>query len=292
MRKSAFLRLNSLHANLDTYNQPKVEERGSFAWPCQRFHTKQDILTRTMSNQSSLKLLCVTAHPDDECFAFGGALMLAAEAGVETSVICFTDGQAATNRGAAASGADLGRMRREEFAASCKILDVTHHELLDYQDAQLEFADFSATAAILVKRIRDWKPQVVLTFGLDGAMNTHADHTMVSAFTSAAFHWAASPKRFPELGPIHVAQRLFYNTTNFFLPGRPAPLPAPWTVTLDVSRVVERKFAAFAAHTSQLPIMDKFRSSFEKRAAQEFYTLAATPEPQAAIHQAGLFAGL
>src|ERR1700679_471216 len=106
-----------------------------------------------MSEKSPLKLLCVTAHPDDECFAFGGALMLAAEAGVETSVICFTDGQAATNRGDSRSPEDLGRMRREEFAASCEILDVTHHELLDYQDAQLEFENFSDTAAMLVKRI-------------------------------------------------------------------------------------------------------------------------------------------
>jgi LmbE family N-acetylglucosaminyl deacetylase len=245
-----------------------------------------------MSEQARLKLLCVTAHPDDECFAFGGALMLAAEAGVETSVICFTDGQAATNRGDAASAAELGRMRREEFAASCKILDVAHHELLDFKDAQLEFADFSKTAALLVKRIRTWKPDVVLTFGPDGAMNTHADHTMVSAFTSAAFHWAASPKRFPELGPIHIAKRLYYNTTNFFFSGRPSPLPSPWTVTLDVHRVEHRKFEAFRAHTSQLPLMDKFKSEFEKRAGEEYYTLAATPEPQAAMQQTGLFAGM
>src|ERR1700735_2158632 len=107
-----------------------------------------------MTDKRNLKLLCVPAHPDDECFGFGGALMLAAKAGIETSVICFTDGQAATNRGDAATPEQLGQMRRKEFAASCKIMDVTHHELLDYQDAQLEFANFSETAAKLVKRIR------------------------------------------------------------------------------------------------------------------------------------------
>jgi len=245
-----------------------------------------------MSAQSPLKLLCVTAHPDDECFGFGGALMLAAERGVETSVICFTDGQAATNRGSAASGAELGKMRRHEFGASCKILDVTHHELLDYQDAQLEFANFSDTAAKLVERIRRYCPDVVLTFGMDGAMNTHADHTMVSAFTTAAFHWAASPKRFPALGPVHTARRLYYNTTNFFFPGRPAPLPTPWTVTLDVSRVQHRKFEAFRAHTSQLPLMEKFQSFFETRAGIEVYALAATPTPQPAEQTTDLFAGL
>jgi LmbE family N-acetylglucosaminyl deacetylase len=245
-----------------------------------------------MNDTAPLKLLCVTAHPDDECFAFGGALMLAAEAGVETTVLCFTDGQAATNRGTSASPADLGRMRRDEFAASCDILGVAHHELLGYQDGQLEFADFSTTTAKLVERIRREKYDVVLTFGHDGAMNTHADHTMVSAFTTAAFHWAASPKRFPDLGPIHVAQRLYYNTTTFFFPGRPSPLPAPWTVTLDVTSVQARKFDAFRAHTSQLPLMEKFQSFFEKRAGEEVYTLAATPEPRPATHATDLFAGL
>ena len=55
-----------------------------------------------------LKLMCVTAHPDDECYAFGGALALAADRGVETYVVCLTDGQAATNRGDAADGEALG----------------------------------------------------------------------------------------------------------------------------------------------------------------------------------------
>jgi LmbE family N-acetylglucosaminyl deacetylase len=190
------------------------------------------------------------------------------------------------------SAEHLGEMRRAEFLASCKVLDVSHTELLDYQDAQLEFASFSEAAALLVKRIRTFKPDVVLTFGGDGAMNTHADHTMVSSFTTAAFHWAASPKRFPDLGPTHTARRLFYNTTNFFFPGRQAPLPGPWTVTLDVTRVQHRKFEAFRAHTSQLPLMEKFQSFFEKRVGQEFYTLVATPEAQPAVQQIDLFAGL
>ena len=239
-----------------------------------------------------LRLLCVVAHPDDECFGFGGALALAADAGVETYVVCLTDGQAASNRGSATSGADLGRMRREEFAASCKVLGVTRYELLDYQDGQLEFADFSATAARLVERIRSFRPDVVLTFGGDGGMNTHADHTMVSSFTTAAFHWAASPKRFLELGAVHAGRRLYYLTTDFFFPDRHAPLPAPWTVTLDIRAVQKRKFEAFRAHTSQLPLMEKFQSFFEKHGCVEHYTLIAAPEPMAAVQTTGLSAGL
>ena len=73
---------------------------------------------------------------------------------------------------------------------------------------------------------------------------------------------------------------------------RSSPLPAPWTVTLDVNRVQQRKFEAFRAHTSQLPLMERFQSYFEKRAGTEFYTLAATPHPQPAVQSTDLFAGL
>ena len=46
---------------------------------------------------------------------FGGTLMLAAERGIESTVVCFTDGQAATNRGDATSPEHLGEMRRAEL---------------------------------------------------------------------------------------------------------------------------------------------------------------------------------
>src|SRR4051812_45011184 len=104
--------------------------------------------------------MCVVAHPDDECYGFGGALALAAEAGHEVYVICFTAGQAATNRGDAKSTEELATMRAEEFVASCKLLGVSKQEVLDYQDGKLEFADFSQAAELLVKRIREWRPQV------------------------------------------------------------------------------------------------------------------------------------
>jgi LmbE family N-acetylglucosaminyl deacetylase len=239
-----------------------------------------------------LKLLCVVAHPDDECFAFGGALALAAARGVEVSVICLTDGQAASNRGDAASGEELGRIRREEFAESCEVLGVTHYELLDYQDAQLEFADFSRVACRLVDRIRNFQPNVVLTFGMDGALNTHPDHTMVSAFTQAAFHWAASAKRFPDLGPVHRADRLFVLSTTFFLPDRPAPLPIPHTLSLDISSVMAIKQEAFRRHTSQAPLMERTKDLFERFGQTEYYTLVAAHQPQSAGSTQDMFEDL
>lgn len=239
-----------------------------------------------------LKLMCVVAHPDDECFAFGGALGLAADRGIESYVICLTDGQAATYRGDAVSGDELGKMRRREFAASCQVLGVTRHELLDYHDAKLEFVDFSKTAGRLVERMRQFKPDVVITFGGDGGLNTHPDHMMVSMLTTAAFHWSGQPKRYKELGAVYGPQRLFYVTTNFFIPGRQEPKPMPWTVTLDIRSVQARKAEAFRQHASQTPLIEQTKALFEKFGVEEFYALAAAKDPQPASQGTDLFDGL
>jgi LmbE family N-acetylglucosaminyl deacetylase len=240
-----------------------------------------------------LKLMCIVAHPDDECFGFGGALALAADRGIETYVICLTDGQAATNRGEAVSGEELGRIRREEFAASCKVLGVSSHELMDFHDARLEFIDFTKTAGLLVERMRRFKPNVVLTFGTDGGLNTHPDHMMVSMLTTAAFHWSGQAQRYTELGAVHRAERLFYLSTNFFLPGRPrTPMPMPWTATLDVRSVRVRKEDAFRQHVSQAPLMEETKAVFDRYGAEEFYSLVATAEPQPARLSTDLFEGL
>lgn len=240
----------------------------------------------------SLRLLCVVAHPDDECFAFGGALALAAAHNVETSVVCFTDGQAATHRGTAQSGAQLGAMRRREFAASCTILGVHHHELLPYQDAQLASHSLEELGGLLVARVRALRPHVVVTFGGEGALNSHPDHTAVSAATTAAFHWSGHPKRFPGQGEVWRPQRLFYLTTDFFLPDRLAPLPAPWTTVLNIRTVRDRKQQAFEAHTSQAPLLETARLVFQDHGDQERYTLAYTTDPQPARQTTDLFEGV
>jgi LmbE family N-acetylglucosaminyl deacetylase len=238
------------------------------------------------------RLMCVVAHPDDECYGFGGALALAADRGIETYVVCMTDGQAATHRGTAASGVELGAMRRAEFAASCRVLGVTEHELLDYQDGQLENVHTVAAAEQLVERMRRFRPDVVMTFGGDGGMNSHADHMMVSFWTTAAFHWAGQPRRFPELGAPHQAERLFYLTTDFFLPDRRSPQPMPWTVTLDIRSASARKKEAFAQHHSQAPLMEKTKAVFDRFGATEFYTLVAASKPQPTQQWTDLFEGL
>jgi LmbE family N-acetylglucosaminyl deacetylase len=115
---------------------------------------------------------------------------------------------------------------------------------------------------------------------------------IVSMLTTAAFHWAGQVKRYREAGAPFKAQRLYYVTANFHLPDRPPAVPMPWTVTLDIRAAWERKMEAFRRHVSQAPLMEKTRQIFERYGAEEFYTLVATAEPQAARLTTDLFEGL
>jgi LmbE family N-acetylglucosaminyl deacetylase len=66
----------------------------------------------------------------------------------------------------------------------------------------------------------------------------------------------------------------------------------PWTVTLDIRSVRERKSEAFRQHVSQAPLMEKTKETFERYGAEEFYALVATADPQPARQETDLFAGL
>jgi LmbE family N-acetylglucosaminyl deacetylase len=241
----------------------------------------------------SLRLLCIAAHPDDECFAFGGALATSAQRGIETSLICLTDGSAGSYTGTATSKTQLGQMRRAELAASAKLLGIHHHEVLDYQDGQLEFASFSNLAGDLVQRIRTLRPHVLITFGGDGAINTHPDHTVTSSVATAAFQWSGHPKRYPTLGALYTPQRLFYLTSDFFVDGRHPLIPAPWTHTLDVASVLPLRLEAMRAHTTQAPLMERAgHLIFARHGHTERYALAAATLPQPATQSTDLFEGV
>ena len=244
-----------------------------------------------------LRLLCFTAHPDDEAGGFGGTLLHYARRSVETHVICLTPGQAATHRGGAKSDDELAQMRRKEFAAACKLLQVSSGTVLDYPDGKLDQQDFFSTIADLTRRVREIRPHVVITMGPEGAITAHADHSMVSIFGTMAFHWAGRTNRFPdqlENGlSVHRVQKLYYGTTMFTMPDRqPVALP-PTTAVLEVGQEgIEAKVSAFKCHTTQAPLFGFFEETVRRRGQQELFHLAANSTPVKAQMETDLFAGV
>ncbi len=241
-----------------------------------------------------LKLLCITAHPDDEAGAFGGTLLLYGERGVETSVVCLTAGTAARNRGTARSNEELATLRTAEFMASCKLLGVSHGEVLNYPDGQLDRANFFEVVGELVARVRKIRPHVVLTFGTDGGLTGHPDHAMAGVFATQAFQWAGRPDRYPDqlaqgLAP-HRTQKLYYCAADFVLLDRIPIAPVTVTARVEVGRErFEKKNQAFRQHATQSPLFDRLRKNLGKTPTQEMFHLAATSEPRDAKFETDLF---
>ena len=191
-----------------------------------------------------LRLMCITAHPDDEAASFGGSLRLCHDRGIETCVACLTPGQAASHRGGAASDQELADMRRKEFAAACEVLKVSQGIVLDYPDGQLHRQDLHKVVCELTLQIRRFRPDVLLTFGPDGSVTGHTDHSMASVFATLAFHWAGRNNRYPDqlAGEItpQQTQKLYYSTTNFTLPDRqPVTLP-PASAIIEIGDYLEK----------------------------------------------------
>lgn len=242
------------------------------------------------------RLMCVTAHPDDEAGSFGGTLRTYRDRGAETCVICLTPGQAASNRGGARSDQELAIMRKREFAASCEILGVSKPIVFDYPDGQLYRQELNRIVYEITLQVRQFRPHVLLTFGPEGGVTGHPDHSMAGIFAALAFHWAGRNNRYSDQlqsgAEPHRTQKLYYAAAGFALPGRQPITFAPQTAVIDVSRHLETKVAAFKAHKSQAPLWPLFEENARKRGSEESFHLAASITPGPIRHETDLFDGV
>jgi len=243
-----------------------------------------------------LRLMVVTAHPDDEAGNFGGSLRLYHDRGVETCVVCLTPGQAASHRGGARTDQELAAMRRKEFAASCEILKVSRGLVLDYPDGQLHRQEVYRVVSDLVLQLRSFQPQVLLAFGPEGGITGHTDHAMSSVFGTLAFHWAGRENRYPDQvqGGIrpHQTQKLYFGASQIRLAGRPPVVASPITATIETGPYLETKISAFKAHASQAPLWPVFEENMRKMGSKENFHLAASTIPALAQNETDLFAGV
>ena len=248
------------------------------------------------ANNQGMRLMCVTAHPDDEAGGFGGCLRKYGDLGVQTCVICLTPGQAATHRGVAKSDQQLADIRRKEFAISCEMLKVSEGMVLDYPDGQLYRQDLYRVVCDLTHHVRRFCPNVMLTFGPEGGLTGHPDHSMASVFASLAFHWAGRDNRYPdqlaEGLKSHRTQKLYYATADFAIPGRQPITMPPATTVIDIREQLETKIAAFKTHTSQSPLWPMFEQNIRGRGDVERFHLAASVKYGAMPSETDLFEGV
>lgn len=137
-----------------------------------------------------LRLLCVLAHPDDESLGCGGVLAKYAAEGVETHLLTATLGERGRIDGERPGPQIAAPIRERELRAAAATLGVRGLHLLGYVDGELDAAEPRLAAARIAAHVRRIRPQVVVTFGAEGAYG-HPDHVAVSRLTGAALVAAA-----------------------------------------------------------------------------------------------------
>src|SRR4051794_38979618 len=169
--------------------------------------------------------MMVHAHPDDEVVFTGGTLVVYHDRGVETVLVTATNGEEGEIHDPDLDPEEarprLGEIRREELRRGVEILEIDHHEMLNYRDsgmagteananpANFHNADKEAAAARVVGLIRRYRPEVLVTYDEFGAYG-HPDHIMCNVITQAAYEKAGDAAYPPEMGEPWEPKKLYY----------------------------------------------------------------------------------
>jgi LmbE family N-acetylglucosaminyl deacetylase len=193
------------------------------------------------------RILCISAHPDDNEFSIAGSVARWAREGRHVAFCLVTTGGAGVNTHTP-SPEGLIPIRERETQAAARILGVKDVILLGYADGTLE--PTLEMRRDLTRVIRRVKPDVVVCsdptvrFYGNEYMN-HPDHRAVSsAALDAVFPSAETSAIFPELLseglPPHKVKQVF-------LAGSLEP-----DVFVDIASTLGAKVRALKAHRSQV----------------------------------------
>ena len=227
-------------------------------------------------------LLAVFPHPDDEAFSVAGTLARCHRAGVSVALFTATDGEAGRLTGVAARDrAEAARVRRAELLASAGVLGVDRVFTPGYPDGGLEGTPPDEIIGRLVQVIREVRPDVVISFGPEGAPTGHPDHKAMARLATAAFFLSGMATAFPGTAQPWRPARLYYHTWEGKIGRTGRGLSeglegCPITCRVDISDVVDLKRAAFAAHRSQQHHRPEFDALLVP--VEEYHLAAGTPQ--------------
>ncbi len=201
-------------------------------------------------------LLVFTPHPDDEAYAFGGLIALAARHGWRCVVECASAGERGKRHDGGATDRDsVAAARVRELVSACEVLGAVRAECWGLPDGELGAAPSQAP------RVRECvvreTPALVATLGADGSYG-HPDHLAVYRWVLAGWRSLTAP---PPLLLAAFPRGLFlpqYEKCIGMMGSPPEPPAAAigaaaWHYELDIREAADLKLAAVRAHRSQLP---------------------------------------
>lgn len=137
-------------------------------------------------------MLGILAHPDDESLGFGGTFAKYAAEGVEAYLVTATRGERGRfgPHGERGDPLEVGRVREAELRAAAAVLGIRELSILGFPDGGVDQIPADTAIRAIVHHIRRIQPDVIVTFGPEGAYG-HPDHIAISQFTTAAIVCAA-----------------------------------------------------------------------------------------------------
>jgi LmbE family N-acetylglucosaminyl deacetylase len=188
------------------------------------------------------RALVITAHPDDAEFLCGGTIALLCDIGLDVTLCVATSGDKGT-RDVTIRRQELAAMREEETRAACRALGVRRCIFWGMPDGFLE--EHHELRGMVVKLIRQLKPDIVVTWdGFRPGFN-HSDHRVIGRTVRDALYPAAhDPHYYVELAFDGIGP---HRTAELLLAGADEP-----DFHVDIEPYLETKAEAIAAHASQV----------------------------------------
>ena len=240
-------------------------------------------MERQTHTDATPRFMGIWAHPDDEAFGTAGTMARAVSGGHPVAVVSATRGEAGKIADPAlATEENLGQVRERELLNACAAVGVHDVSFLDYVDGHLHEADPYEAIGRVVRQLRRFRPDVVMTFPANGGYG-HLDHMAIHRFTLAALESAASDEPYPEqlaegLRP-HRVRKVYFGAFprermiamreelrkqgQDFVPGGDAgtiPFEEMGTPMAEITTTIvlndaefDAKLRAAAAHATQMP---------------------------------------
>jgi LmbE family N-acetylglucosaminyl deacetylase len=194
------------------------------------------------------RVLAVLAHPDDVDFGAAGTVATLIDLGAAVTYCIATDGQAGGSD-RTISRSRMAEIRRSEQVAAAAAIGVTDVRFLGYRDGELTVThDLRRDISRVIRQVQ---PEVVIT--------QSPERNWERIYASHPDHLAAGEATMQAVYPD--ARNPFAHMSLLDDEGlEPWAVPEVWIMVaaqmnhhIDVTDVVERKFAALAEHASQMP---------------------------------------
>jgi LmbE family N-acetylglucosaminyl deacetylase len=184
-----------------------------------------------------LRILVITAHPDDCELKAGGVTALYRALGHQVKFVTTTNGEAGHH---VLPPPQLAQVRKRETEAVAQLMGIDY-AVLNHRDGRLQptlEARFE-----LIALIRHYQPDLILTHRPN---DYHPDHRATSTLVCDAAYMVIVPHIVPEVPALRVNPVIAYLSDHF---QRPAPF-AP-TVVIDVEPVLSTIIDQLECHRSQ-----------------------------------------